>query len=89
MSMWVVQSVLTPTTLSPPPSFRLIGLNLETFGIYILISMYVSFTITMLGLCISAFAPNADAANAIAPPFLIIGRLFDIYYTPLCYAMLS
>lgn len=53
----------------------LVGLNPDTFGIYILISMYVNFTITMLGLCISAFAPNSDAANAMAPPFLIIGRL--------------
>lgn len=59
---------------------RLVGLNPDTFGFYILISLFINFVIILLGLAISAFAPNADAAAAMGPPFLIIGILFGGFY---------
>lgn len=58
----------------------MVGLNPDTFGYYILISLFINLTIIVLGLAISAFAPNADAAAALGPPFLIIGVLFGGFY---------
>lgn len=56
------------------------GLNPDTFGEFILICLFINFAVILLGLAISAFAPNADAAAAMGPPFLIIGILFGGFY---------
>jgi hypothetical protein len=61
-------------------SCRLAHLNRHTFGYFILIAMFANFTCILLGLAISAFAPNMEAAAAMGPPFVIIGIMFGGFY---------
>lgn len=58
----------------------LVGLNPYRFGYFILICMMNASVIIALGMCVSALAPNVDAANALSAPFLIIGILFGGFY---------
>jgi ABC-type multidrug transport system ATPase subunit/ABC-type multidrug transport system permease subunit len=58
----------------------LANLNPNSYGYFILICLFANFTVTLLGLSISSFAPNAAAADAMGPPFLIIGILFGGFY---------
>ena len=60
--------------------FRLIEMNADTFGYFILILMMTNFVAIILGLIISACAPTVEAANALGPPFIIIGILFGGFY---------
>lgn len=60
--------------------YRLAGMNPHTMGQFIVICMFVNSVGVVLGLAISSFAPNIDAANAIGPVFVIIGVLFGGFY---------
>ena len=58
----------------------MIGLNPDTFGNFILITMFASFTCILLGLAISASVPTVEAANVLGPLFIIIGIIFGGYF---------
>lgn len=60
--------------------YYIVGLNSKTFGFFILILMLETVVSISLGMMVSAFAPSVEAANAIGPPFLIIGILFGGFY---------
>lgn len=55
-------------------------MNYDTFGYFILICLFANFTCILLGLAISAFVPTIEAANALGPPFMIIGIIFGGFY---------
>lgn len=60
--------------------YRLAGMNKDTMGQFIAICMFVNSVGVALGLAISSFAPNVDAANAVGPVFIIIAILFGGFY---------
>ena len=60
--------------------YWIVGLNADRFGYFILILMLHVVVTISLGLFISSFAPNVDAANAMGVPFLIIGIIFGGFY---------
>ncbi|ETO27167.1 ATP-binding cassette superfamily [Reticulomyxa filosa] len=52
----------------------------EQFILFIVITVLTSFTAMALGFLVASFAPNVDAANAMAPPFMILMILFGGFY---------
>ena len=60
--------------------YWIVGLNPKTFGFFLLILMFETLVATALGLGVSSLANSVEGANAIAPPFLVIGILFGGYY---------
>lgn len=60
--------------------YWIVGLNPKTFGFFLLILMFETLVATALGLGVSSMANSVEGANAIAPPFLVIGILFGGYY---------
>ena len=58
----------------------MVGLNPATFGYALLIMMITSLTAVTLGLAVSSAVPTIEAANAVGPPFMIIGILFGGFY---------
>lgn len=60
--------------------YYMVGLNPKTFGQFILICMFEVLCAISLGLAVSAAVPTVEAANAIGPPFMIIGILFGGFY---------
>eukprot|EP01038_Epipyxis_sp_PR26KG_P006015 gene6015-8285_t len=60
--------------------YKLIKLNPDHFGLFILILMLHNLIAVSLGLAVSAAAPSADAAAGVGTPLLIIGILFGGFY---------
>jgi len=76
-----------PFTIAPPFIFCCIiyfmaNLNpdADRFFIFVLITCTLSICSTGLGMIISSFAPNVEAASAIGPPIGVVMILFGGYY---------
>jgi hypothetical protein len=59
---------------------RLIGLQQERFGFFILITMLTNCASIMLGLCVSAVTSDVDYASAVGVPLVILSILFGGFY---------
>jgi ABC-type multidrug transport system ATPase subunit/ABC-type multidrug transport system permease subunit len=76
-----------PLTVAPPAIFCCIiyymaNLNPDAgrFFVFMLITCIISVCSTGLGMIISSFAPNVEAASAIGPPIGVVMILFGGYY---------
>lgn len=72
--------IILPSLIYSLIIYWMVGLNDEHFIEFALILMLLNVTVAALGLAVSAFAPNVEAANAMATPFMIIGILFGGFY---------
>jgi hypothetical protein len=59
---------------------RLIGFQTKRFGFFMLITMLCNFTSVVLGMAVSAVAPDGEAASALGVPILILCVLFGGFY---------
>lgn len=71
---------LVPSVIYSSIVYWLVGLNSARFGQFIGIGMLTTCCAVSLGLAVSAAVPTVEAANAVGPPFLIIGILFGGFY---------
>ena len=72
--------IVLPSLLYSIIIYWMVGLNEKHFIEFALVLMLLNVTVAALGLAVSAFAPNVEAANAMATPFMIIGILFGGFY---------
>jgi ABC-type multidrug transport system permease subunit len=84
---YFVAKFLTELPLNVLPAFVfgcvvywIVGLNSDRFGEFLGICMLEALTGVSLGLAISAFAPNFEAANALGPPLVVIALVFGGFY---------
>ena len=82
MPLNVIPSVIFSCIL-----YWIVGLNKHTFGYYLLIVLLEVITAIALGLAVSAFAPNTDAANGMAIPCMIIPLIFAGFYSKFIVAL--